>query len=182
MKAALAGAAAAAVWQAPRIDGLSIAPDIAQAANCGAVPARNVIHASDQNVLTQCWGNLFGVCNDTVFTPAAFGKFTIGISIDGTDVGTGFGFVNVNLAGIDPPFQSCTASVIANCVNDLGGNPAGSAAGTPISRRFTANGNALRVANPAGTGQFSCNDLGEVPGNVGVTVQCLCADVGQTPT
>src|SRR4051794_16986028 len=34
MKAALAGVAAAAVWQAPRIEGLSVAPDVAQAASC----------------------------------------------------------------------------------------------------------------------------------------------------
>ena len=34
MKAALGGVAAAAVWSAPRIEGLSVAPDVAQAASC----------------------------------------------------------------------------------------------------------------------------------------------------
>lgn len=76
MQAALAGGAAAAVWSAPRIEGLSIAPDYASAATCTTSSPDFGLTA------TNCWaninvGNLYRCCaicwnNTSVYCKATF--------------------------------------------------------------------------------------------------------------
>jgi hypothetical protein len=185
MKAALAGAAAAAMWQAPRIQGLSVAPDVAQAASCtsvgpaalGGSPHAAVVAGGDQ-----CWGGRSGgICQTFTFlSPLALQPFAVGVVIAGDDAGTaftGFGFGNVNVSGIDPPWNFCTVTLQANCT--LG------APSTTITRIVRANGQtalsnvpSTNLCTPTSTVasgcQFSCNEIGAVPANVTVNVSCTC--------
>ena len=173
MKAALAGAAAAAVWSAPRIEGLSIAPDVAQAASCTTPSPDTTTHAAeiDFNLIQQCWGHLELTDNCTDFTVTRNAlNFNIGVRIGGDDGGPiflGGGFVRVTVNGIDPPFQRCTVNVQANCVLGLVRN---AAFGTPITFPVNSNG-----TFPPGSGnQFSCNLVGFLPEQTVVNVACVC--------
>ena len=114
MKAALAGAAAAAVWQAPRIEGLSVAPDVAQAAT-GTCVGGTALFTKNSNgaLLGRCWGttNLAGAAcgGATVNTalPAAW-NFDAVLTFGGewTTLGASNGFVTIDVNGIDPPFET----------------------------------------------------------------------------
>ena len=152
MKAALAGAAAAAVWQAPRIEGLSIAPDVAQAASCLPVTPLAVTHAGDRDILNECWGTRqpLGGCTGFNVGPEAHGRFNLALNIDGSDAGIpgeGLGGANTSINGIDPPFQSCTANLQANCVN-VGGTGPTPAAGSPIRAVFNTNVQGVAISEP----------------------------------
>src|SRR4029077_2721851 len=88
MKAALAGAAAAAVWEAPRIEGLSVAPDVAQAASCtgGTVnsPTFSAVSHSVGNLgeVQFCWGALSGTaCTNRTLNATTPGT-TFGVSVN----------------------------------------------------------------------------------------------------
>jgi hypothetical protein len=127
MKAALAGVAAAAVWQAPRIEGLSVAPDVAQAQSCTNgtatsgqldAPEFKVGLALDNGF---CWGTIVSQGDECT------GTRTVDLSIPGNSFAatvelSGFAWANktqnsgqmaVTVNGIDPPFQSCTFDVAA---------------------------------------------------------------------
>ena len=174
MKAALAGAAAAAVWSAPRIDGLSIAPDVAQAASCVNPSADTTTHAAQVSatLVEQCWGVLNAgaiSCSDFTVTRNA-GRFNIGVRIggdDGAEIFNGGGFVKVTINGIDPPFQRCTVNVQTRCELGLLNSPA---FGSPIN--FVINNNGTFPLSNAN--QFSCNLIGYVPDNTVVNVACVC--------
>ena len=175
MKAALAGAAAAAVWSAPRIEGLSIAPDVAQAASCVNPSADTTNHAATTSLtfVEQCWGVLNAgaiSCSDFTVTRNA-GRFNIGVRIggdDGGDLFNGGGFVKVTINGIDPPFQRCTVNVQANCFIGLIGGL--NAEGSPD--RFVINNNGTFPVSNAN--QFSCNVTGWLPERTIVNVACEC--------
>ena len=174
MKAALAGVAAAAVWSAPRIEGLSVAPDVAQAASCVNPSADTTNHAATTSLtlVEQCWVLNAGAisCSDFTVTRNA-GRFNIGVRIGGDDGGElfeGGGFVKVTVNGIDPPFQRCTVNVQANCfIGFLGGL---TASGSPVNFVINNNGTfPLATAN-----QFSCNVVGWLPERTIVNVACVC--------
>jgi hypothetical protein len=175
MKAALAGAAAAAVWSAPRIEGLSIAPDVAQAASCTSPSADTTNHPATTSLtlVEQCWGVLNAgaiSCSDFTQNRNAL-KFNIGVRIggdDGGDLFNGGGFVKVTINGIDPPFQRCTVNVQANCFIGLIGGL--NAEGSPD--RFVINNNGTFPT--ANANQFSCNITGWLPERTIVNVACEC--------
>ena len=130
MKAALAGVAAAAVWQAPRIEGLSVAPDVAQAASCtgGTVnsPVQNAVsHLVGLGINQLCWGGLSGnLCTNRTVT-ATIPNNNFGFSVNasgyvqnliaGGTINNGSLAVTVN--GIDPPFQSCFVRINPTAAN-----------------------------------------------------------------
>jgi len=137
MKAALAGVAAAAVWQAPRIEGLSVAPDVAQAASCtgGTVnsPVQNAVsHSVGLGINQLCWGGLSGnLCTNRTVT-ATIPNNNFGFSVNasgyvqnliaGGTINNGSLAVTVN--GIDPPFQSCFVRINPTAtLTDCGGGP-----------------------------------------------------------
>ena len=102
-------------------------------------------------------------CNDTVFNPAAFGKFTIGISIDGTDSGAG-----CRLRQRQPRWHRPAVPVVhrerhRQLRQRSWRQPGGSAAGTPISRRFTTNGNLLRLPTRPAMASSPATTSGKCP-------------------
>ena len=177
MKAALGGAAAGAVFVAPKVAGFSIAPDYAAAASaaCGTNGTTNggfSRESVDPNLcLVNCWGNkngnwsatCGGLCGDgccadhntvTRLPNATNGPFILNFTVGGR-VGNS-GRWNYNINGIDPPFQSCNVQVNANC------NFNGTANTT-----FNANGS--RNENNA-----TCNDAGNSNRTITVNMTCTC--------
>lgn len=126
LKAALGGAAAGVAWSAPRIEGLSISPDYAQAASCVGANVIFTKNANDDCCGNQeCWGN--GSCfactgngcgNAGYNFNVAPKPFVISGNINGSCNGDD-GRINITVNGIDPPFQRCTVNVTGNC-NDSG--------------------------------------------------------------
>jgi hypothetical protein len=120
MKAALGGAVAAAVWTAPRIEGLSVAPDYAAAATCTSGNMAGWTVNSDNSGLTgtaEDWGNGGGGRQD--MGARAAGPFTINAYVQGS-VNDDNGRISVTVNGIDPPFQRVVANVAGNCNNGGG--------------------------------------------------------------
>lgn len=175
MKAALAGAAAAAVWTAPRIEGLSVAPDVAQAQTCTDTVVNGTHAAVIQSDPTrlECWGLLEGgACNDFTETLTLLAPFTATIRIGGSDFATpgpGFGFVQLTVNGIDPPFESCQATITTNCA----------VISTSETLLHTFNTNETFPADPATNANtadwgFSCNAGNQQSGNVDWNITCIC--------
>lgn len=184
MKAALGGVAAAAVWQAPRIEGLSIAPDVAQAATCIGGNA-TATHNSTSNIGFVCWGNapLGGCGSFTMNLPTIDGRFNASVTVGG---GEGIililpdnqnGFANVTVGGIDPPYEACTVTLNGTC------NTA--TTGFPKVRTFVANATDVGlVATPPSGGRcnesdptcrFACTGDGG-PVSITANVACVCGD------
>jgi hypothetical protein len=186
MKAALAGVAAAAVWQAPRLEGLSVAPDVAQAASCagGTVdsPVQTAVgHSVGIGVNQLCWGGLAGnACTNRTVSAAIPGNnfgfdvnasgFVQNLVLGGT-INNGSLAVTVN--GIDPPFQSCFVRINPTATGtDCGGtggtffdpNPANTQLNFPNSQTknltFGCQTNVLAFVNSA---------------HVTLTLTCTCA-------
>jgi len=140
MKAALAGVAAAAVWQAPRIEGLSVAPDVAQAASCtgGTVSTPTFIAAEVGVGIGEqrfCWGGILSgtTCDNDNTQSATIAGNNFGITV----IPSGYvenavlggtinnGSLGITVNGIDPPYQSCVVSFnsaanATDCVGSLG--------------------------------------------------------------
>ena len=120
MKAALGGVAAAAVWQAPRIEGLSIAPDVAQAATCVTPAAASASHPSNTLIpfVSNCWGNTAaGACAvqplNIVATPFS-ASAVIGAGTWGPGPGSNNAAINVTVAGLNAPTRRCTVALTGN--------------------------------------------------------------------
>ena len=164
MKAALGGAAAAAVWSAPRIEGLSLAPDYAAAASCTGGSMGEQSHNSNNcdSGTTECWGNnCCGTFNWDQQIVAS--RFTWNGSLAG-NVNTDSGNVSVNVNGIDPPFQRCTVNVSGNCNN--GGSFRGGG-----SLVFNNNGNQNSFVDCQGGGGYYQDDP---DGTIRVNMTCVC--------
>ena len=111
LKAAIGGAAAAAAFVAPRIEGFSIAPDYASAASCTTGTG---VTSHDTNGIT-CLGNGYvGVCGSWTSSPfqvtnnntapILYATAVLSGSLNGND-----GNVNVNVNGItNNTNQNCT--------------------------------------------------------------------------
>ena len=167
MKAAVGGAAAVAVWSAPRIEGLSIAPDIASAASCTGGTASYNKASNDCGYYgdTECWGG--NCCNTVAYGPVNVpntGSPLIQLNGNiGGSVNDDNGFINMTLSNIDPPFRSCTINVSGNCNN---GGSWRSRNGTS----FTFNDNSTLQAQPdcQGGGATDPN------GNITLAINCVC--------
>lgn len=149
MKAALAGAAAAAVWQVPRIEELSIAPDVAQAATTTSGTQTQNLPVNDASLLgtgVTCWGasTSQNTCGTSTLN-FAIGNFNVAVTLGGgtaralgvTNQNTGY--VNAVIDGIDPPFESCTINVVGSC--DAG------AFSTPTITRVVNTNGSVGVSN-----------------------------------
>ena len=153
MKAALGGAAVAAAWTAPRIEGLSLAPDFAAAASCSGGSIGTITKNSNNcgtGGSTECFG---GNCCNTVSmggATVAGNNFSVNANIGG-EVNGDSGFVNFTVSGIDPPFQRCTVNVSGNCNNDGSFRGGGSYV-------FNTNGNQNSFIDCQGGGNFTEDD------------------------
>ena len=162
MKAALGGVAAAAVWQAPRIEGLSIAPDVAQAATCFPPAPAAASHTSETQIpfASNCWGNSdFGICGIQVLnlgTAPFTASATIGAGTWGPVPGSNNAAINVNVAGLNTTTRRCTVA--------LAGTGCGS------GRSFFASPSSVTFG-PNTTGTFAAQTWG-----------CNLVPVGANPT
>ena len=173
LKAALGGAAVAVAWTAPRIEGLSISPEYAQAASCTGGSITITKDANDDCCGNQeCWGNgnCFA-CTGNGCAQAGYsqsvGPFTIAGNINGSVNGDD-GRINIAVNGIDPPHQRCTVYVEGNC-NDSGSFRTNLASpGTT----FNANGavNNVLVDCQGGGGCWQPDPTGQIR----VRVTCVC--------
>lgn len=117
LKAAVAGTVAVGIWSAPRIEGLSIAPDYAAAASCtGGNMSEWSLNSDNSGFLgnSEDWGNSGG--GQQNMGARAAGPFTINAYVTG-NVNDDNGAMVVTVAGIDPPFQRVVVSVSGNCNN-----------------------------------------------------------------
>ena len=177
IQATLAGTVAAAVWSAPHIEGLSIAPDYAAAASCTGGSITQVTKNSNDDCCgnQECWGNgscgNFSVCSGNGCNPVGYGanvsgqNFTLNGNIGG-DVNGDNGFVNLTVGGIDPPFQKCTVTIAGNC--DNGGS-------------FRTNGSSVAFNNNGNVGPVlvDCQGGGNVAqadpnGQIRINMTCVC--------
>lgn len=168
MKIALGGAAAATVWSAPRVEGLSLAPDYAAAASCNAVSTAPQFVKNSNNCGyygdTECWGN--NCCEPAGWSRtvnAGTKNFAFNGNIGG-GVNTDDGFVNIATNSIDPPFQSCRVVVSGNCNN--GGTFRGGG-----TYNFNNNGSQQSFIDCQGGGNFLS---AEADGTVRIDVTCFC--------
>ena len=178
MKAALGGAAAAAAFSAPRIEGFSLAPDYAAASSgttttttttttapctSGAPVAHTKSTEYNAGKVATCWGHQLG---GTVYSsgppcgPAAFGPLNVapGMSLSGSIDGrlNEGGTVTYNVSGLSAT-HSCTVTVNGECnVGDFTGAK---------SQTFNASG--------AGSTNIKCNGWA-VNGSVTVGMTCIC--------
>jgi hypothetical protein len=173
MKAALAGAAAAAVWQAPRIEGLSVAPDVAQAATGTCVGGTTqFVKNSNGALLGRCWGNTelvgaaCGVATVNTALPAPW-SFDAVLTFGGewTTLGSSNGFVTIDVNGIDPPFERCTANITGACSGNT-------FSAVPSTLNFNSDVTAVDTA------QLECSGSAPVVGqsaSATITIACTCA-------
>lgn len=168
MKIALGGAAAATVWSAPRIEGLSLAPDYAAAASCNATSTGTQVTRDSINCGTlggtECFGN--ACCGNFGFgtnVSAGSKTFTLNGNIGGSVNGDN-GLVSLTVGNIDPPFQRCNVNVALNCNND--GSPRGGG-------NFTFNNSGTQNAfiDCQGGGNFNQNDPNA---QVRINITCNC--------
>ena len=120
LKAGLAGSGAAVVWSAPRLEGMSFAPDYASAATCADQTSTVGLATRDCDGLQVggCWGNRNNTtpnvscnCGSLGYNETPFGS----INISGTRTG-GFngddGILNIALNGMTANnFDECTVDV-----------------------------------------------------------------------
>lgn len=168
MKVALGGAAAATVWSAPRIEGLSLVPDYAAAASCNAASSATQVTKNSNNCgtlgSTECFGN--NCCGNFGYSAnvnAGSKTFTLNGNIGG-NVNSDNGLVNLTVGNIDPPFQRCNVNVSLNCNND------GSARG---GGNFTFNNNGTQSSfiDCQGGGNFNQSDPNA---QVRINITCNC--------
>ena len=141
-KAIIGGGVAATVWSAPKIEGFSVAPDYASAASGTSGSKGGTVNSKasrDYNCFCfgfgnaccrVCWGNTNGSnCNGTCgnctnnCANATTGSISFPKNI-GPDIALNYaangdvvngGTLNLNLSGIDPPFQHCNVNVSGTC-------------------------------------------------------------------
>lgn len=188
MKAALGGAAAAAVLTAPRIEGFSFAPDFAAASSqcaentqVGGTSTLTKTSPRCNSCSLCCWGTvdsigcLPGNCHDTVvagsiIVPAASGNFTspqVTAAVKGqvkrAPGALNPGLVTVMLSDftVNEPFASCTVAISGSCT-------AGSTFNTSApSTVFTQ--------NASFDSNIWCSGGGLTPrGTVTIAVTCVC--------
>jgi len=163
MKVALGGAVAAAAWSAPRIEGLSLAPDYAAAASCTGGTAGEITKNSNNCGYygdTECFGN--NCCGSWGFSANIASKFTLNGNISG-DVSGDNGNVQMTINGIDPPWQRCTVNVGGTCNNASfrGGG----------TYTFNNNGTQNSFIDCQGGGSFLSADT---DAQIRVNVTCVC--------
>jgi hypothetical protein len=116
-KAAVGLGVAGAVWQAPRIEGLSLVPDYASAGTVTGTFMVTVMQIDCGNNIfgdSNCWG----ACMGTMACQTAVRNFDIGgepIRITGTgsaDRG-GDGTLTVDFSTMDPPFNMCMVTAVS---------------------------------------------------------------------
>ena len=180
MKAALGGVVASGVFLAPRIEGLSIVPDYAAAASCTSGSSNTgALAANDcNNLIGCCWGN-----EDNAAT-CACGNKSYNLSASGITMTGNYGggcngdngFVNFAVSGIDPPFQSCTASVTGTCTGSSGvgnvtwrsSNTSGN--GTVFNQVFNADGSGSTLTDCNGNLASFANNA-----NLQISFSCTCS-------
>jgi hypothetical protein len=129
MKAALAGAAAAAVWQVPRIEGLSVAPDVAQAATCA--PSSDTESITGESRLPGalwCWGavNIVSGCEPGDTTNLTAGIFSATAVLSGEwDNSVTNGTLVFTPTSINVPSRVCTVNLNVDCPIDRNPVPLG---------------------------------------------------------
>lgn len=183
MKAALVGAGMAATWSAPRVLGLSIAPDYASAASFTHVDATLV------DTHPAAWGGVpsIGFCTGAPVTgddipddlcgiwdapavnlpiPGSAESFELGATLKGT-VKTN-GSTTVSLSGITNNTYSCDVTISGVC--DLLAN-------YPVGNAGTLNGTGtttLTTSNPTTVHTTTCNGTGDlIVSTITVTVSCI---------
>lgn len=179
LKAALGGTVGAAVWMAPRVEGLSLAPDYAAAASCVGGSAsqlsKNSIDCSYYGE-QECWGN--GCCETYNFSQQSIGSkpFILNASLSGNVNNDGTASVTIN--NIDPPFQRCNVNVVGNCNNGGSfrvGPPGGPYSnGNNASRNFTVNSNGTTntlIDCQGGGGYYQPDPNGTI--RINVSCECL---------
>lgn len=182
MKAALGGAAAAAALTAPRIEGFSIAPDVA-AASSQCAPGSQT--AGTPNPLTRtstaygayrCWGtgDAFAGCDfdvpaGSITVPVASSNFTAPTFdvLVGGQVSNDNGGINVAMTNftLNEPFESCTVEISGLCFGgDFGSD--GTFSTTVPSTTLTGDG--------AVAGRIRCSDGLTPDGRVNIKATCIC--------
>ncbi|MCB0976731.1 MAG: hypothetical protein KDB02_04665 [Acidimicrobiales bacterium] len=168
IKAAFGGAAAAAVWTAPRIEGLSVAPDYAAAASCSGGSISQITKNSNNCSVgsTECWGN--NCCGTWNFGPSNVGgKFTLNGAISGS-VNDDNGIVNLTVNGFtNSANQACTVNVAGNCNN--GGSFRFRNGGGTFN--FTSNGTQQATPDCQGGGGYYQDDP---DGQLRINMTCVC--------
>jgi hypothetical protein len=159
IQGAAAGAAAVAVWSAPRIEGLSLAQDTAAAASCTAGNYSSTLAANGSG---NCWDDLNNNTCTTVALPA-FTSNSAHFSVSGNAAGdfgpAATGSTTITVNGIDPPFEPCTVTVSGGC---SGG------------KNFTSNANGGNTLNASGSLNFNANCSGSSNADLTVAVSCAC--------
>lgn len=156
LKAAIGGAAAGAVFVAPRVESFSLAPDYAAASSCAGGDGTDLVfNQTNCMVLTYCWGNTCcGAKNQNMTIDS---RFVLSFTIDGTVVNNGKWSFNLN--GIDPPWQSCRVNVSGTCA--VGGYNGG------YDNTFTNNASGISD-NTATCGSWPSGNT------VTVKMSCVC--------
>lgn len=160
IKAGAAGAAAVAVWSAPRIEGLSLAQDTAAAASCS--PGTYTGAAGGRGRNNGCWvlpSNVICGQGPLVWNVANSADFTV----TGTATGSflnGNGSTTITVNGIDPPFQPCDVTINGSCLSP----------GT-----FTSTPAGVQTLNQDGSVSFNANCGGGTNTSATLTVSVTCA-------
>ena len=184
MKAALGGAAAAAVFTAPRIEGFSTAPNYASAvttpacanANGNATLNKTSQSCSFLNNWDCCWGGRSGsTCNPaivgtTTVTPQVevppYNVPTLEASIAGRLRNDGSYSLTLNGFDDGKQWNRCVVSVSGDCNNPTASN----LTANPTTQTWTNNGD---NGTPK-TGTLLCNNGTYPSGNVSFNITCYC--------
>lgn len=183
MKAALGGAAAGAVFVAPKVAGFSIAPDYAAAASCTSANSALTYNSEKPNLCAvYCWGGKNGntafgcggtctvnCCHDESQTLALSGTnfkltFDVGGSLCCAGCSSNGGF-RYQIEGIDPPFQKCNLSY--NISNTCAG---------PANLPITHNNNVPMNSWVSGMNCSDCNNNKFL----NITFACECNNTANT--
>ena len=181
LKAALGGAAAAAVLSGPAVSGLGTLPAYAQASSppTGCTPASDNDSKLGEpcgptcpslNYSLCCWGST--TPDPCVCGSALFGTITVpgGYSVDLTVTGrlrtlSGTGALTMAVSGALGPYAACSLAVSGVCPDTQNGGSSTFVAGTSSFPGITAGNYNTSIG---------CTGTGPGQGTVAVSLSCVC--------
>jgi hypothetical protein len=188
MRAAAGGAAAAGVFLAPRLTDATISPAYASAASgedgSDGIQIGTVTQAAPPAPLcllkccVTCW-NTTGVATTCGGTVCTCGTHKSCGSPTGNSLTGQLSVLELDVTGIDPPFQSCTVAVVVDCSagTEVGGTNGTGGPESPVS--VVADGPIVSVPPPrcSGSLQPQSPDRGAqeycpAPATVTITLSC----------